>query len=241
MSWWRAASVIVSEGWASALVLEDDAAPLRPGHELLEALAALPEHDVALLHDQDWPALEQADGGHTDDFLRVTRCTYCTCAVHLTQSGARKLLAALAPVAMPIDVWLRENPAGLTIFQPRPGRAFFRHDGWFHTTVREVPCPPIPRVLHRILDGTEPPGALQDWLGWHEGWELRTRHLAALPGHLSAAPAMLSAATLLMLWHEGGVVIDPALRCGHSFAALFGSTSVFLGPAGHRLSQPSHD
>lgn len=253
MSWWRACSIIVNEGWPSALVLEDDAVPIRPGEELLNALAALPAHDVALLHDQEWPELVTAprsSGEHTDDFLRVAHCSFGTCALHVTQAGARQMLHALAVVSMPIDVWIRENTAGLAVYQAKPGRAFFRHDGWAHTTVRDVPCPPIPKNLHRILDGAETTDqreAWQEWRAQHPGWHMQTHQLATLMdlARFLEAPAMRAAATpqarreaaaLLLLDAEGGVLVDPGLRCERSLAPVFGCTSIFLGPPGLRLA-----
>lgn len=243
-TWHRCAAHIVRHNLAGALVFEDDAEQVRPG--VLEALSELPaDADFALLHDADIPAPTLAEGG-TSDFLAVSRCSWQTCAVYLSNSGARALLKSF-PIEKPSDVWFRDS--GLRGFQCRPGRGFFCQSFMWPSEVRENGgAGKIPKIIHQIWIGDKLPDEFAayaaEWRRLHPDWEYRLWDGNSILSEWQSEAHTLSRcdtpaaksdfARLLILEKYGGLYIDTDFEPFKNFAEVVGSAAFLFGWMDHQ-------
>lgn len=238
-SWFRCAAHIVRHNLAGAVVFEDDAEEVRPG--VLNALSELPANaDFALLHDADTPTPTLADGC-TENFLAVSRCSWQTCAVYLSNSGARALLKSL-PIEKPIDVWFRES--GLRGFQCRPGKGFYRQTFMWPSECRDNGgAGNIPQIIHQVWIGDKLP---DEFAAYVEGWKALHRDcihwlwsetdiLMEWPEEkavfdMCGTPAAKSDfARLLILEKFGGLYVDTDFEAFRSFAEPVRASSFLFG------------
>lgn len=243
-SWFRCAAHIVRHNLAGAVVFEDDAEEVRPG--ALNALSELPANaDFALLHDADTPTPTLADGC-TENFLAVSRCSWQTCAVYLTNSGARELLKSL-PIEKPVDAWFRDS--GLKGFQCRPGKGFYRQTFMWPSEVRENGgAGKIPKAIHQIWIGDKLPDEFAayaaEWRRLHPDFEYRlwdgNSILSEWPNeaHTMArcgTPAAKSDyARLLILEKYGGLYADTDFQPFKNFAEPIRAASFLFGWMDHQ-------
>lgn len=258
MSWWRAAAMIVANGWDRAIVVEDDFTPTGTMQPVISALDELKEFDLALLHNQKMPDPTIENSGHTKSFFRVRHSSWTTVAVCISNAGARKMLRLMPPFDRPVDVWIRDNEHGLRIYQPRVG--WFRQDQWNPSTIRDNHnAGKIPRILHRIWVGgnaipQEFEGYWSRWQELHPGWSFQTWGDAeidrAFPNHkaIRAARALdakirnaavSDVARLLILESQGGMYVDTDFEPVKNFELLLDSASVLL--VDMTDGEPGHD
>lgn len=240
-SWFRCAAHIVRHNLAGAVVFEDDAEEVRPG--VLNALSELPANtDFALLHDADIPTPTLADGC-TENFLAVRQCSWQTCAVYLSNSGARVLLKSL-PIEKPIDVWFRES--GLRGFQCRPGKGFYRQTFMWPSECRENGgAGNIPKIIHQVWIGDKLPDEFRDyadgWRGHHHshGFAYRLWDGPAIAcewpeerevfERCETPAAKSDFARLLILEKFGGLYVDTDFEAFRCFAEPIGASSFLFG------------
>lgn len=250
MSWWRAAAMIVRNNWSHAIVFEDDFFPLASWAQVTKAVAELPAfYDIALLHNQHEPEPAVAPAGHTKSFRRVNNPSWTTVSLAISNHGARAILRGLAPFDRPVDVWIRDNPEALVIYQPHAGGGWFRQDQWGPSTIRaNHNAGSIPKVLHRIWVGPNPIPDEHEafWRSWqkhHPGWAAQTWLDDDIAAKFGDNPAIEAArllppekrwaaisdiARLLILERFGGLYVDTDFECVRSFQKCIDSAAVLL-------------
>lgn len=255
MSWWRACAMIVKNGWQHALVLEDDAEPVRGRDGMLRAIQELPSNfGVALMHCQQTPEPKILKDGHTTSFYRVAHSSWTTVAMLVSNLGARALLRSLPPFEMPVDVHIGQNLMGVPLYQPKPGGGWFRQDNWDPSTVRyNSGAGTIPKVIHRIWVGGKPipeeyERYWETWKAHHPDFEFKTWGDAdldaAFPGDTAIAVARSGPvqqrhaitsdiARLLILRKFGGLYVDTDFECLRSFEPILNSASAVIALLEH--------
>ena len=249
MSWWQACSMIVARHWPAALIVEDDATPVKDAsaiRAIVETLRSHAEHfDVALVHDQADPAPVEIPGMEIPQFRRVSRCSWSTSAVIITNAGARRILRSLPPFDRPFDVFLRDNEAGLRVYQPAQGLGWFNQNNWNPSTVRENGrAGQIPALLHQIWLGNDLPAEFaayaETWKRNHPACAYRLWRDADAEREFSTHPAwpMVAKAEtaagksdlirLMILQRFGGLYVDTDFECVRSFDRLLGAGSLIV-------------
>lgn len=236
-SFLKVCSLIVRDDLPWGIYFEDDVEVLRT-EGMLEAFQSLPDDfHFANLHDAKQPAPVFASETAPEPWQHVKNPSFVTVAYLISNAGARAALRGIPPFDRPLDVWLRDNPLNLNIYQVHPDKAWFAQNFWQPSTARKINLPgTIPKIIHRVWLGDKPipddyEAYWQTWIDHHPGYEFRTHRDFAgymgMPEGLGPA-AQSDFVRLHVLLKHGGLYVDTDFECFHSFDRLLQTGSLLV-------------